>query len=263
MKIKTLFEKRAVVLEPDLAPEQSSSFDITVVVADLHIGFEEKFRTSGINIESNAQKMASDLEEMIEENHASSLIIAGDVKSGVDRILQSEWENVPRLLNRLSKKCKVTIVPGNHDGGIQNLVPESVEVGNINGTVAGDTLIIHGHTRPLPKFKDCNRILMGHVHPVYQRRGSPLSGMPVWIFARLTRKSLYPELISDNSSMVEIVVIPSFNYDLTVSGYAADEIRVERRVSPLVRVLKTAPEAIITTLNAEVIGDAALLQSIF
>ncbi len=189
-------------------------------------------------------------------------MIAGDVKSGIDRIMQSEWENVPKLLGRISKKCHVTIVPGNHDGGLQNLVPDSVQIADINGIMIEDTLIIHGHTRPLPKFKDCNRILMGHVHPIYQKRGSPLSGMPVWAFVRVTKKSLFQEIISDDS-LVEVIVIPSFNLDLVVSGYISDEIRDERRVSPIVRELKSAQEAIITTLNGEVIGDSSLLSMIF
>jgi len=262
LKIKTLFEKRAVLLEPDMNQEQFQPYGTTLVVADLHIGFEEKFKSSGINIESNVEKMAEELEALIDETKAKNLVIAGDVKSGIDRILQSEWENVPRLLGRLSRKCRVTVVPGNHDGGLQNLVPDFVEIADINGVVVGDTLIFHGHTRPLPKFRDCARILMGHVHPIYQKRGSPLSGMPVWAFVRLSKKALFPGIIEDGS-MMEVVVMPSFNYDLMISGYAADELRSERRLSPMVRELKSAPEAIITTLNAELIGDASLLSAIF
>lgn len=263
LKIKTLFEKRTVAMVPDMVPEGSLLANPSLVVTDLHIGFEEKFKSSGINIEPNVDKMTAELENLIDENNADRLIIAGDVKSGIDRILQSEWENVPKFLGRLSKKCHVTIVPGNHDGGLQNLVPDQVQVADINGIVVGDTLIIHGHTRPLPKFSNCKRILMGHVHPIYQKRGSPLSGMPVWVFVRVSRKALFQEIIPDEEdSMVEVTVIPSFNLDLMVSGYISDEINTERRLSPIVRELRSAPEAIITTLNAEVIGDSSLLSAV-
>ena len=247
---------------PSTPPSGSLAAETTLVVSDLHIGFEEKFKSSGINIGPNVEKMATELESLISENNATNLVIAGDVKSGIDRIMQSEWESVPKLLNRISKKCRVTIVPGNHDGGLQNLIPDSVQVADINGITIEDTLIIHGHTRPLLKFKDCGRILMGHVHPIYQRRGSPLSGMPVWAFVRVSRKSLFQEIIPDDS-LVEVIVIPSFNLDLVVSGYISDEIRDERRSSPIVRELRSAPEAIITTLNGEVIGDSSLLSTIF
>ena len=263
MKIKTLFEQRAVLLEPGPVEGKILSPGPTLVISDLHIGFEEKFRSSGVNIEPNINKMAAELEAIIDETHADALIIAGDVKSGIDRIMQSEWENVPKFLNRIAKKCHVTIVPGNHDGGLQNLLPDSVQLADINGIVIEDTLIIHGHTRPLSKFKECTRLLMGHVHPIFQKRGNPLSGSPVWAFVRVSKKALFQEIIGGEEAMVDVIVMPSFNSDLTVSGYFGEEINAERRQSPIVRELKSATEAIITTLNAEVIGDAALLPSVF
>jgi len=263
LKIKTLFGQRAVLLQPGPMEGEILPPGPTLVVSDLHIGFEEKFKSSGINIETNISKMAEELEALIDQNHTDTLIIAGDVKSGIDRIMQSEWENVPKFLNRISKRCHITIVPGNHDGGLQNLTPESVQIADINGIAIEDTLIIHGHTRPLAKFKDCTRVLMGHVHPIFQKRGNPLSGSPVWAFVRVSKKALFQDIIGEEEAMVEVIVLPSFNSDLTVSGYYGEEINAERRQSPIVRELRSAPEAIITTLNAEVIGDTALLPSIF
>ncbi len=263
LKIKTLFEQRGVLLQPSPVEGEILPPGPTLVISDLHIGFEEKFKSSGVNIETNIAKMAAELEAIIDQNRAEALVIAGDVKSGIDRITQSEWENVPKFLNRISKKCRITIVPGNHDGGLQNLVPDSVQVADINGIAIEDTLVIHGHTRPLAKFKDCNRVIMGHVHPIFQKRGNPLSGLPVWAFVRLSKKALLQEIIGEEDSMVDVIVLPSFNSDLTVSGYFGEEINSERRQAPVVRELRTAPEAIITTLNAEVIGDASLLPSVF
>jgi len=260
LKIKTLFENRAILIE-----HLDSEFgkERGLVVSDLHIGFEEKFKNSGINIQLNVEKMQRELESLIIENEVTNLIIAGDIKSGTDRIFQSEWENVPRFLAALAKRCKVVIVPGNHDGGLTNLVPDSVQVADSNGIVLQDTLIIHGHTRPLIKFKDCNRILMGHIHPIYQKKGSPLSGIPVWIFLKINKKFLFKEIIpEDEDSLMEVIVIPSFNSDLTVTGYFNEEAKAERRLSPIVKELHSASEAIITTLNAEVIGDVSFLPSV-
>ena len=260
MKIKTLFEKRAVIIE-DLDSEVGKGRGL--VVSDMHIGFEEKFKSSGINIQSNVEKMQRELEGLIVENEVTNLIIAGDVKSGTDRIFQSEWENVPRFLAGLAKKCKVTIVPGNHDGGLSNLVPESVQITDSNGIVLQDTLVIHGHTKPLIKFKDCNRVIMGHIHPIYQKKGSPLSGIPVWVFLKIEKKFLFKEIIPENDdSLAEVIVMPSFNLDLSVTGYFNEEAKAERRLSPIVKELRSASEAIITTLNAEVIGDVSFLPNV-
>jgi putative SbcD/Mre11-related phosphoesterase len=260
LKIKALFEKRAVLIE-HMGSEFGSGRGL--VVSDLHIGFEEKFKSSGINIQSNVEKMQHELEDLIAEYDVTNLIIAGDVKSGTDRIFQSEWENVPKFLSSLAKKCKVIIVPGNHDGGLSNLVPDAVQIADSNGIVLQDTLIFHGHTKPLIKFKDCNRILMGHIHPIYQKKNSPLSGIPVWIFLKINKKFLFKEIIStDEDSLMEVIVIPTFNSDLTVAGYFNEEAKAERRLSPIVKGLHSASEVIITTLNAEVIGDLSFLPSV-
>jgi uncharacterized protein len=262
MKLRTLFEKRAVSLEPETASEQE--LGRFIVITDLHIGFEEKFKASGVNIISNTESMEAEIERIIQVTNSDNLVIAGDVKSGTERIFQSEWENVPRFLTKLSKVSHVTIVPGNHDGGISYLLPDSAQVTDINGLLVSDSLILHGHTRPLIKYKDCKRLIMGHVHPVFQKRGSPLSGQPVWAFLKVRRKAIFKELVEDTDmeSLMDIIVMPSFNLDLASTGYAIEAAQSERRLSPIVRELRSAEEAIVTTLSGEVIGDAGILPNI-
>jgi uncharacterized protein len=265
MKLRTLFGRRAILLELE-ASEFDGNGAIAlrryIVVTDLHIGFEEKFKSSGVRIEANPDAMLSELEEIIGQNAATNLVIAGDVKSGIDRILKSEWETVPKFFSKLSKKCHVTIVPGNHDGGLDHLVPEEVQLADINGLLISDSLILHGHTRPLMKFKDCRRILMGHVHPIFQRKGSPLSGSPVWAFLKIRRKTLFRELLEDADPLVEVILMPSFNLDLASTGYVFEEASRERRISPIVRELRTAEEAVVVTLSGEIIGDQSILPSV-
>jgi uncharacterized protein len=267
MKLRTLFEKRTVLLDPE-GPELRSK-DLSgylgryAVVTDLHIGFEEKFASVGVRIQANADGMLAELEGIIEQNNVTHLVVAGDVKSGIDRILQSEWDIVPRFFNRLLKKCQVSVVPGDHDGGLNHLLPEQVHQEDINGMLLGDTLILHGHTRPLIKFKDCRRMLMGHVHPIFQRKGSPLSGQPVWVFLKVRRKSIFQELLEeDGKSLVEVILMPSFNLDLASTGYVFEEARIERRIAPIVKELRSAEEAVVTTLSGEVIGDESLLPNV-
>jgi putative SbcD/Mre11-related phosphoesterase len=260
MKLRTLFEKRAISLEPEITSElELGRF---VVITDLHIGFEEKFKASGVNIASNIESLEAEIEQIIRDNNSENLLIAGDVKSGTERIFQSEWENVPRFLTRLSRICRVTIVPGNHDGGISYLLPDSVQIADINGILISDSLILHGHTRPLIKYKDCKRLIMGHVHPVFQKRGSPLSGQPVWAFLKVRRKAIFRELVEDSDSLMDVIVMPSFNLDLAATGYAIEAAKSERRLSPIVKELRLAEEAIVTTLGGEVIGDAGLLHNV-
>ena len=80
-----------------------------------------------MRIRSSIDEMVSELEAIIDEHRVTDLIVNGDVKSGIDRILESEWDNVPRFFARISKKCRVSVIPGNHDGGLSNLLPDNVD----------------------------------------------------------------------------------------------------------------------------------------
>lgn len=275
MRVKTLYERRAIVLESDATSSLSSSSSFPpaptegdskryLVIGDLHIGFEERFKNSGIRIQSNIEKMISEIESIIEANKITNLVVNGDVKAGIDRIFESEWESVPKFFSKLMRLVHVSVVPGNHDGGLANLLPEGVQLEDINGLMLSDTLVMHGHTKPLIKFKECKRIIMGHIHPVFQKKGSPLSGQPVWVFLKVPRKSVFGELLEerDSSTLVEVIVMPSYNLDLALSGYVDDSARAERSTAPMVRELIKADEALIVTLGGEVIGDASLLRGI-
>ena len=259
MKAKVLFKSRALILEDDTDAITSRRERRCLVVGDLHIGFEDKFQSAGVRLSSNQGAMLEEILGLISENQISDLVVNGDVKSGTDRILGSEWENVPKFFTRLVQEVRVHIVTGNHDGGLSYLLPTGIDLIDSNGFFISDTLILHGHTRPLPKFSSCRRLIMGHVHPIFQQSGSPLSGQPVWIFLKVRRSSIFPDVITEDS-MLDVILMPSFNLDLVVSGFSADTAREERRVAPLVRELRTASEAVVTTLDGEVIGDASFLE---
>lgn len=234
-------------------------------MGDLHIGFEEKFRGSGISIEPRIDKMVNELSELIEKEKITDLLINGDVKSGTDRITKSEWENVPKFFERMTSLCRVSLIPGNHDGGISHLTPPNVSLLDSNGVLISNALILHGHTRPLAKFHDCRQIIMGHVHPIFQKKGNPLSGQPVWVLLRLKKSSIFKEALSsldDKGDDLEIILMPSFNLELVVSGFALDAARAERKIAPLLRDLRGVSEAMISTLDGDLIGDASLLPNI-
>ena len=179
--------------------------------------------------------------------------------------MESEWDNVPRFFSRISKKCRVFVIPGNHDGGLSNLLPDDVELQDINGMLIEDTLILHGHTRPLIKYKDCKRLIIGHIHPIFQKKGSPLSGQPVWAFLRIPKKVVFREILEQDvnlESLFEVVVMPSFNRELFSSGFRPDDWKEDRITPSLAKDLKLAEDAVVITLKGEVIGDKSLLPSL-
>lgn len=257
--LKVLYKSRAIVLTEE---SQKKRY---LIVGDLHIGFEEKFRGSGISIEPRIDKITDELSELIEREKVTDLLINGDVKSGTDRITRSEWENVPKFFDKMTKLCQVSVLPGNHDAGLEHLLPQSVSLLDSNGILISNILILHGHTRPLLKFRSCKQMIMGHVHPIFQKRGSPLSGQPVWVLLRIAKSRIFKEILSSSSegeNSLEIILMPSFNLELVVSGFALDTARQERKIAPVLRDLEDVSEAMITTLDGELIGDASLLPNI-
>lgn len=268
-----LHANRALII--DINPIQAERKDMLrkryLIVSDLHIGFEEKFKRVGISIESNVGSMEEELEALIRKNKVTNLLIDGDVKSSTDRISKSEWENIPKLFSRLSSICEISVVPGNHDAGLNHLIPNEVELMDVNGVMLDQNLVMHGHTRPLPKFSDCKRLIIGHLHPIYQERGHPMSGQPVWVISRIQRKKIFENVLetevseiqeSNLQDLLEVIIMPSFNKDLVVAGFAGDAARQERKVAPILKELKTADDALVVTLNGEIIGDSSLLPRI-
>lgn len=255
MKVQILYDRRAVLFDSKL--DYANRY---LVVSDIHVGFEQRFRASGVRIHSEIEAMISELESVIGSNHVTDLLINGDLKSGVDRILESEWENVPKFLIRLSNLCRIHIIPGNHDAGMGHLIPANVLLEDPNGILFDDTLILHGHTRPLEKFSQCKRLIIGHAHPIFKRKGSPLSGQPVWTFLKIRKKQIFREML-ESDSMLEVIVMPSFNLELSSSGYQP-EPDAERSASSLIEDLKNSDEAAILTLGGEIIGDASMLTSV-
>lgn len=258
MRVQILYDKRAVLLD---SPAVQGA-DRYLVITDIHIGFEESFRASGVRIQNNIERVELELESLVKQNSVTDLIINGDLKSGVDRIRESEWEDVPKFLTRLLKICRVHVVPGNHDGGLINLMPTNAVLEDINGLSLDDTLILHGHTRPLEKFNMCRRLILGHVHPTFKRRGSPISGSPVWIFLKIKKKKIFREMLgSENDHLLDVIVVPSFNLELSLAGLK-QEYESDRSISSLIKDLRSADEAAIVTLKGEVIGDISNLPNI-
>ena len=72
------------------------------------------------------------------------------------------------------------MVPGNHDGNISRLVPDTVSISSQSGVIIDGVLLTHGHAMPSEKFSSAGNIVMGHVHPTYS--GQVLNGKAVWVY---------------------------------------------------------------------------------
>jgi putative SbcD/Mre11-related phosphoesterase len=139
----------------------------TLVVSDLHIGWEVALAEEGIHVPSQTTRLLEKLKAIITEKKIDCLIVLGDIKHTFSKIEHEEWRDVPQFFEEICKiVSKVQVVPGNHDGDVEALLPESVEVLSSKGVVIGDIGLFHGHTWPSIDILGCSLLVIGHVHPI-------------------------------------------------------------------------------------------------
>ena len=243
---------RLVQSQPALILEDKKRY---LVVTDLHIGFESKIIANDIHIgpkEIIAETIQS-LEKIIKSEKPDSLVLLGDVKSSVESISKIEWDIVP-LFFEIGKKIETIVVPGNHDGNIQKLVPDWVTVSSPSGIVIVDTLLTHGHVMPSENLSHISKIVMGHVHPVYFHEGSVLDGQRVWVSMKVEKNQIFPSTAGE----IEIIIVPSFNRYF----YATFKKSYKKSISPLINAIKAPKSAKIVTLDGSIIGNESIISSV-
>ncbi len=243
---------RLVQSQPALILEDRKRY---LVVTDLHIGFENRLVANDIHIDPKEiiSETVQNLEKIIESEKPDSLVLLGDVKSSVESISKTEWNAVPRFFE-IGKKIETIVIPGNHDGNIQKLVPDWVTMSSSLGLVIGDTLLTHGHVMPSENLSRINKIVMGHIHPVYFHEGSVLDGQRVWISIKAEKSQIFPSTTGD----IEIIIVPSFNKHF----YSTFKRSYKRSISPIINAIKTPKYAKIVTLDGSIIGNESIMSCV-
>jgi uncharacterized protein len=248
VKIRPVYPHAAILLE-----DASRKY---IIVSDLHIGLEADLLAKGITVGlSLVSDMVAELLGLVESEHADGIILLGDIKHTVGITSRQEWDNVPVFLKQLSAKAEVYLVPGNHDGNIGHLVPMNVNITTSKGMMLDDTLLVHGHSMPSDVRIGVKRIVMGHIHPVFLRKGSVINGERVWLYIQARKEAIFAE-----KGMIDIVVVPTFNPYL----YAMGEKIYHKSISPIIkRVMQHGvKKCIVATLDGSIVGDTALLTDI-
>jgi hypothetical protein len=247
-------ETKIVPSKPALVIEGQNK---SLVVTDLHIGFESKLASNNIFVGKNTSinETISDLETIIDSIKPNSLILLGDIKSSIKSISKNEWEDVPLFFEKIKNKVETILIPGNHDANIGKLVPDGITLISSIGLVSENILLTHGHTLPSENFSHVDKIIMGHVHPVFFQEESVLNGQRVWISIRTDKQMLFPSTKGD----LEIIVVPSFNKYF----YATHKKQYKKSISPILEKIKKISLAKIVTLDGTIIGDESMMNHVF
>ena len=220
-----------------------------LVLTDLHIGFENNFFRNDIFIGKNTatSEILKEILDIIDEENPDYLILLGDVKSSIKSISKLEWDEIPKFIETISKRIETIIVPGNHDANIQRVVPESIKISNPYGMIIDNILLTHGHTMPLDTFSGVDKIIMGHIHPVFFQEDSILNGQRVWISLKTKKEYVFPS----SSGLIEIVIVPSFNKYF----FSTQRNNYKKSISPIIEKIKDVESAKIVTLDGSIIGN--------
>jgi len=228
----------------------------SLIITDLHIGFESSLFGNNIFVGKNTtiQETISSIEEILEKTKANSLILLGDIKSSIKSIAKNEWSEVPLFFKKMSDKVETILVPGNHDANIQKLVPDGVTLVSSTGVVIENILLTHGHTMPSENFSNVDRIIMGHLHPVFFQDESVINGKRVWVSIKANKQQIF----SSTSGEIEITIVPSFNKYF----YATHKKQYKKSISPILEKIKKVKSAKIITLDGTIIGDESMINQI-
>ena len=139
----------------------------TLVIADLHIGWEIALAEKGIHVPPQMPKLLNKLTTIISQYKPDRLLVLGDIKYTVSATEMGEWQDIPNFFSELKKHVKeISIIRGNHDGNLEPLLPEGISILPSTGIALGEVGFFHGHQWPSPTLLQCKILVMGHVHPV-------------------------------------------------------------------------------------------------
>jgi len=194
----------------------------TLVLADLHIGYESSLKEKGVFLpQASYPYMKSAIEGMLRITRAEYVVFVGDVKHEFGKPSAQEWVEVQDLLAFLiNGGIGVHVVRGNHDNYILAIL-KRLGVQLHDPFMRLDSIILlHGHKKvDLPT--GIKVVIMGHEHPAVSSRD--LSG---------SRYKFKCFLVGKYKG-IKVVVMPALSP--LSSGVGVNETRPEKLLSPILR----------------------------
>jgi len=222
--MEIIFEDRCLVVRSDVLN--------ALLVSDIHLGFRvELEHRTGISYPPDHPLLLNQLQAIVKKHSVSALYIIGDLKHTIVPDNSYDWEIIPEFMTMISRDIDTTIIPGNHDGSIEGLLPRKVGIADVHGLTIGhdsDTLgLLHGHAWPSADVLRSSVIVVGHNHPSLNRirtvsarlngrqnRRRSVGFMPVVLRSRLNKNCVRmnigePEDLIDSEGI--LITLPSFN----------------------------------------------------
>ncbi|MEM4297135.1 MAG: metallophosphoesterase [Nitrososphaerota archaeon] len=252
-----------------------------LVVADLHLGFEREFLSKGINLPSQTNRILGKIEDAILKHRPDRLLILGDVKHEVARLPSYEWKELPIFFEKLLALTEVDVIPGNHDGNLEALLPRGVVIHKAEGILIKDRGLVylaHGHAWPSQDALRCHFLVTAHQHPIIELRDP--SGFKVfervWIEAGWVRRHIAASFLKAQGiktkrplsefrrrfgfevKQPKIIIMPAFNQLL--GGWPVNSQEEGEYINPIFRSIKTE-DSNIYLLDGSYLGKLSTIKS--
>lgn len=189
----------------------------TLIIADLHIGYEEALAKQGILVPKFQFKdIIKNLEKNLKKAH--TIIINGDLKHEFGTISEQEWRETLKVIDLLSKYCeKIVLVRGNHDTILRPIARKrNLEI--VDHISIGNIYICHGDEIPKDEeFKKAKTIIIAHEHPAISLREK-------------TKVEKYKCFLKGKYRDKTLIVQPSFNP--LIEGF---DVLKEKMLSPFLQ----------------------------
>ncbi len=185
-----------------------------LAVADYHAGIEAGLRYEGVELQSAADRRRERLLSCLDRADADRLVVLGDLGHAIGDPFDDERAELESLFEAVD--VPVTLVKGNHDGGLEPVVSEmaaDVEVTAGHGTRLGSVGFAHGHTWPAPVVLGADVVCVAHEHPVV-RMEDAVGGTQkerAWLRGSLVADPFEAQLDRSLDDAPDIVVFPAFN----------------------------------------------------
>src|SRR3989344_3804218 len=117
----------------------------TLIVADLHLGYEESLNKKGILIpRSQFRDIYEKLKNILTSNDIRTVIITGDFKHEFGVIHDTERKNIIQIIDLILKHTdKLIILKGNHDITLHYItMKKDIEI--LTYYMLGDIFVCHG-----------------------------------------------------------------------------------------------------------------------
>ncbi|PTD93778.1 hypothetical protein C9439_06945 [archaeon SCG-AAA382B04] len=192
------------------------TIDNTLVISDLHLGIERSYKEEGIRIPTQTKKIKNQIKKLTKKEETKKTVLLGDVKNQIPTLSWQERNEIPKFLRDLSEFNEVIIIPGNHDGKIQRLLPKNqsnIQIKDNRGIVEKDIYLSHGHTWPKETAFNKSTLLIGHNHPIitFEDELGRKHDEKCWIRTSLKKEKIFDKYGEIPWNNPELIIQPAFN----------------------------------------------------